>query len=97
MSWEWDVVEDYKPAKQKGYNSEVKEGLTGDDIFAAQPNYKKGKKILHHNFFCKGEEKKNDLMSWESNINEDYKPSKRKGYYSETKEGLTSDDMKHTP
>ena len=90
----WVIDDDSKPAKRKRYNSKMKEGLTSDDIFVAQPDYKKGIKILHHNFFYKGEEeKKNDLTSWESNINEDYKPSKRKGYYSETKEGLPSDDI----
>ena len=40
------------------------EGLTSDDIFAAQPNYKKGKDLLHHRKNCKGEEEKqNDSMS----------------------------------
>ncbi|KAG4928951.1 hypothetical protein JHK82_054627 [Glycine max] len=58
------IDDDSKPAKRKRYNSEMKEGLTSDDIFAAQPNYKKGKDLLHHRKNCKGEEEKqNDSMS----------------------------------
>ncbi|XP_061340413.1 zinc finger CCCH domain-containing protein 19 [Gastrolobium bilobum] len=49
----------------------VKEGLTGDDVFDAQPNYKKGKNFLLHRNFSEGEEEKqDDSMAWDSN--EDY-------------------------
>ena len=70
------IDDDSKPAKRKRYNSEMKEGLTSDDIFAAQPNYKKGKDLLHHRKNCKGEEEKqNDSMSRHSG--EDYKPARQ--------------------
>ncbi|TKY61342.1 Zinc finger CCCH domain-containing protein 44 [Spatholobus suberectus] len=60
----------------------VKEGLTSDAVSAAQSNYKKGKKFLHHKKFSEGEEEKqNDLISWDSD--EDSKPAKRKRKNSE--------------
>ncbi|KAJ1414637.1 SWIB/MDM2 domain [Sesbania bispinosa] len=64
----------------------VKEGLTGDDVLARQPNQRKGKNILLHRNCGEGEEEKqNDSMPWDSE--EDYtcehKPTKRKRYNSE--------------
>ncbi|KAK7397347.1 hypothetical protein VNO78_18516 [Psophocarpus tetragonolobus] len=69
----------------------VKEGLTSDDIFAAQPTYKKGKSVQHGKKNCKGEEeeeKENDSTSWDSD--QVYKPRKRKRYNSVDFQGCGS-------
>ncbi|XP_020239213.1 zinc finger CCCH domain-containing protein 44 [Cajanus cajan] len=59
--------------------AKVKEGLTSEDISAAQPNYKRGKKFMHHKSSSEDEEEKlNDSMS--SDSDEGYKPPKRKRY-----------------
>ncbi|KAK7285886.1 hypothetical protein RJT34_20671 [Clitoria ternatea] len=60
----------------------VEEGLTGDDVTAAQHNYKKGNRLMEHESFSEGEEEnQNDSMSPDSD--EDFKPAKRKRSNSE--------------
>ncbi|KAJ1413853.1 Zinc finger, RING/FYVE/PHD-type [Sesbania bispinosa] len=64
----------------------VKEGLTGDDVLARQPNYGKGKNFLLHRNCSEGEEEKqNDSMPWDSEEDNtcEHKPTKRKRYNSE--------------
>ncbi|KAL2345826.1 hypothetical protein Fmac_007111 [Flemingia macrophylla] len=73
---------DSKSWESKGTFTEfvrVKEGLTSKDIYAAQPNYQRGKKIMHNiNLSEDEEEKQDDYMS--SDSDEGYKPAKRKRY-----------------
>lgn len=54
--------------KEYWKNVKVKEGLTGDDFSAAQPNYRKSKRFVHHTSCIEGEEEKQN----DSNGNENY-------------------------